>query len=289
MLIFFICFLIFGVVINSPMIFANGNDNETDSDNSGTGSVDSDNSGSGNSDNDLNASNSNSDDENDSDENNEKEKEQEEVKNQEKIREEYKKTFTNNLGQKIEVKREVKVENGKTKIKIEKKITDANGNEKEIKIEIEMEDNQTKKIKFESETENESVEIENEIEIEDEVVGNEHKIKAKISNGNSTEIKITPNQIAEVIRERLRIQNKSEYKIKLEEKTRNNIPRVVYNVETNHHGEFLGIFKLSMKLNTEVDPGTGEILEVHTPWWAFLVPQIQEAKSEIENQSVNSS
>ena len=102
---------------------------------------------------------------------------------------------------------------------------------------------------------------------------NKIKIKAKLSNGNETEIKILPDQVAEIIKKALSINNLTDANtsIKLEETRHKNIPRVVYNIQTNKHGKFLGVFKLAMKVESQVDPETGEIIQISKPWWAFLV------------------
>jgi hypothetical protein len=106
-------------------------------------------------------------------------------------------------------------------------------------------------------------EIDSDLEIEGE--------EATDSAGNKHQIKITPQELRALIRNRLRIHNDSELKIQLRERTHNNVPRIVYNIETNENGKFLGIFKMASKATTEVDADTGEVLEVKRPWWVFLV------------------
>lgn len=68
--------------------------------------------------------------------------------------------------------------------------------------------------------------------------------------------------------------------IKKIEKTYNNVPTVIYNIETNKHGKFLGIFKITLKMGVEVDPDTGEVIDKHKPWWAFLVSGEEKYDSE---------
>jgi len=57
----------------------------------------------------------------------------------------------------------------------------------------------------------------------------------------------------------------------LEEVRHKNIPRVVYKVNSEHPGRFLGIFKLVLKAETQIDPETGEVLSVNAPWWVTFV------------------
>jgi hypothetical protein len=77
-----------------------------------------------------------------------------------------------------------------------------------------------------------------------------------------------PDQIAEMAIEKLKTTN---YTIELKEKIHKNIPRVIYNIKTNKNGKFLGIFKIKVKIEAQVDSETGEFLGIAKPWWAFLV------------------
>ena len=77
-----------------------------------------------------------------------------------------------------------------------------------------------------------------------------------------------PDTASEIAIERLKALN---FTIQLREKIHNNIPKVVYNIEANKNGKFLGVFKLKMKSSAQIDPETGEVLEVNAPWWTFLV------------------
>ena len=70
----------------------------------------------------------------------------------------------------------------------------------------------------------------------------------------------------------------------LEEIKHKNIPRVVYQIETNKHGKFLGVFKLAMRIDSQIDPETGEVLNVNAPWWAFLVAQQDENVTGVNNE-----
>ena len=83
-----------------------------------------------------------------------------------------------------------------------------------------------------------------------------------------------PDEASEIARERLMARNLT--RIELIEKIHNNIPRVVYHIEGDKQGRFLGIFKFAMKVSTEIDPETGEIIETRKPWWAFLVAEGEE-------------
>ena len=184
-----------------------------------------------------------------------------------------KREFIDESGNRIEIETKIKFEDGEREIKIKKKIIDINGNEREIEIEIEVEVEDgiiKRKIKFKDEFEG-IFEAKTELKIEEEILSgevNETIIKAILSDGNETEIKIMPDRIAEIAIEKLKTLN---FTIELKEKEHKNVPRVVYNVETNKNGKFIGIFKLKLKIEAQIDPETGELLGIAKPWWAFLV------------------
>ena len=77
-----------------------------------------------------------------------------------------------------------------------------------------------------------------------------------------------PDQVVELALERLKALN---FTIELKEIKDNNKLRVIYNIEANKTGRFLGIFKLKLKLEGQIDPETGEFIRINKPWWAFLV------------------
>ena len=77
-----------------------------------------------------------------------------------------------------------------------------------------------------------------------------------------------PDTASEIALERLRAKN---FTIELREVRHRNIPRVVYHIRSNKTGRFLGIFKLKLRVEGQVDPETGEFIGTSKPWWAFLV------------------
>ena len=192
-----------------------------------------------------------------------------------------------NSGCVIKMERKIKYEDGKRVEEIKRTIECENGLKKEISIRI---DNETRngriveKIKYRAVNGSElEVEAEDEIDLEEETNGTEYRLKAKLRNGNFTNIKIMPDTASEIALERLKALN---FTIQLRERTDRNVPRVVYNIEANKNGRFLGVFKLAMKASAEVDPETGELLEVNTPWWAFLVTgEDEEIPSDEGNQT----
>ncbi len=185
----------------------------------------------------------------------------------------------------IHIEREITYENGKRIEVIKRKIITEDGREIEIKIKIEnrTEDGKYRE-RFRYEIEGQDFEIDTEegMDLEEESNGTEYKIKARLRDGTQKELKIMPDVASEVAIERLKALN---FSIQLRERIHNNTPKVVYNMEANQSGRFLGIFKMQMKLGAEVDAETGELLEARVPWWAFLVSSTEETEEPLLGES----
>jgi len=189
------------------------------------------------------------------------------------MEQETKREFTNANGMRARIQRQVQIEDGKRIIDITRTIIDANGNEQEIKIKIEENTegiDSRRKITIEGETGNGNI-IETELEVENEFNEEESDIMIKTTDGQRHAIKVLPERVRKVVRERLRIRETSLSNLTIEEIMENGVPRVVYKLASEHPGKFLGIFKTAMKAETRIDPETGEILNINKPWWAFLV------------------
>ena len=176
----------------------------------------------------------------------------------------------------IKIEKEVKIENGRRVEIVKRKMVCADGTKEEVKLIIEniTEDGRFReRIRYEFKGEELEVEAEDGINLSENTTGNEYRLRAKLRNGNFTDIKIMPDTASEIALARLRAHN---FTIQLREKIHKNIPRVVYNIEANKSGRFLGIFKFAMKVEGEVDPETGEFLGISKPWWAFLIVEQDE-------------
>ncbi len=140
-----------------------------------------------------------------------------------------------------------------------------NESEREFKSEIRAADGS--KVKFERKirVKNGEVEIRTKLKVE----GNGANFSIVDSDGERHRIRVTPEKLRALILEKLNASNITDFS--LEEVEHKNIPRVVFKVNSEHPGRFLGVFKLSLKAQTQVDPETGEVLDVNVPWWAFLV------------------
>ncbi|MEK6842240.1 MAG: hypothetical protein AABX84_00330, partial [Nanoarchaeota archaeon] len=91
------------------------------------------------------------------------------------------------------------------------------------------------------------------------------------SEGRKHRVRVTPERLRALMLERLNADNVTNFS--LEEVRHKNIPRVVYKINSEHPGRFLGIFKIALRAETQVDPETGEVLGISGPWWAFLVAE----------------
>jgi len=126
------------------------------------------------------------------------------------------------------------------------------------------------------------LEVETELEIEEETEDGEKKIKIRLSNGERRELRILPDQASDIAKERLKLRNLT--RMELKEIIHKNVPRVVYHIEGDKQGRFLGIFKFAMKVSTEVDPETGEVITTSRPWWAFLVNEQDDSENEQDDE-----
>lgn len=154
-----------------------------------------------------------------------------------------------------------------------RRFVDANGEVQEVRVEIEervREDGRVeRKVKYKTE-DGEDHEIESEIEIEEEDENGEVRFKAKLSDGSEKEVKVLPQQASEIAREQF---ISRDIEIEIRERTDRNVPQVVYYIESGKEGRFLGVFKLRMRVDGEIDAETGELIELNKPWWAFLVAE----------------
>lgn len=125
------------------------------------------------------------------------------------------------------------------------------------------------KIRYRTTEEKEiEVEIKDEIKFSEDRTAGRYILKARLRNGNLTEINVMPDEASEIALYELGAENPT---IELKEKIHNNVPRVVYNVVAKKPGKFLGVFKIAMKVDAQVDAENGDILDTNTPWWGFLV------------------
>ncbi len=248
----FLSLIVLGVALNAPILVADEDDNDSSGRNSNSNAA---------------SLNDDEDEENEvEDEENETEDdEREDIRKRvkEKLKEEFRKEVRLPDGRRIIIERKVEVENGKIKIEIKKKITLPDGTVQEIEIKIEKDENGvTRKVEINGV----NVGLED-IEVDDLFEGNESELNVAGSDVK-IKMKVLPERAKKIVRNRL---HGNVSNLTLEEVRHKNIPRVVYKVNSEHPGRFLGIFKLVLKAETQIDPETGEVLSVNAPWWVTFV------------------
>jgi len=118
-----------------------------------------------------------------------------------------------------------------------------------------------------------------ELELEQESENNETKLRAKLSDGSLSEIKILPDGASKRALKKLRLKNCSEKNkctIELKEVRKGARARAAYEVQLERHSRILGVFGKKMRVSAEVDSESGEIIKVNKPWWAFLAVEPEE-------------
>ncbi len=277
--------LAFGIMLTAPMIFAEEDDsldNSNSISNTGSALEDSDDS--------ITDDEIEIEEEDDDKSTTDRIKERKKIETRERIRENgdieerirIREIERNGATVKI-VERRIITEDGKETIYIRKLITDEEGNEIEVKIKIVTETKDGKVIrKIKREINGKEFEAKTELEIKDETEGDKSELRATLSNGRKSLIKIMPDQASDIAIQRLRIKN---FTIELKEVGKNNDSRAIYEIEGNKTGRFLGIFKARARLRTEIDSETGEVINVERPWWRFMIIERNFDEDEVENES----
>lgn len=107
-------------------------------------------------------------------------------------------------------------------------------------------------------------------------VENKTSLRAELSNGKNSSIKIMPSTASQRAIERLQLKvcNPDEgCQIELKEVGEKNQTRATYEVKAKKEGKFLGLFKTKIDVEAQVDAETGEIIKTKKAWWSFLVSE----------------
>jgi len=121
--------------------------------------------------------------------------------------------------------------------------------------------------------------VQTRLELEEEINETHYKLMAQLSNGRNAEIKIMPNVASERALERLRLKVCSEENnctIELKEVAQNrnqNETRLAYEIKAEKRARIFGLFRVKMKVQSQVDAETGEIIFSKKPWWSFLASE----------------
>jgi hypothetical protein len=118
---------------------------------------------------------------------------------------------------------------------------------------------------------------------------NSSEIDVELPDGKRRRLKIMPDTAALRALERLRLKNCNESNnctIELKDvgHREGNESRIAYAIKAKKEARFLGLFRMRMDVESEVDAETGEVIRTRKPWWAFLASEKNE-KPEIEEET----
>ncbi len=103
------------------------------------------------------------------------------------------------------------------------------------------------------------------LEVQEENTGDKSKIKVKLSNGNTKELKVTPDEATIAATGLVQGDNMT---VTLNESSDG---KVFYYVSVNKTGRLFGIFKIQSKQIVEINAETGQVLLKKKPWYGFLI------------------
>jgi len=115
--------------------------------------------------------------------------------------------------------------------------------------------------------------------LEQEQIKNKTRIKAILSNGNYSEIKIMPDTASETALNHLRLNICSEENncsIKLKEVPVNEGVKLAYELMAEKNAKILGMFQTKMHVRVQVDAENGEVIQIEKPWWSLLSSESEE-------------
>ncbi|NQV91026.1 DUF4215 domain-containing protein [Candidatus Woesearchaeota archaeon] len=204
-------------------------------------------------------------------------------------------TIIDDDGNKVEIKTETKVEDGKTKIEEKRTFIDENGNKVEVKTKSETKDGETKtvverevinqngvKITIKTKTKLKDgkeevklsikvkgVEVTTKLSVKEKTQNGETSLVAKLSTGADQNILVLPDEALLKAFEELQATN--QFTFELKEVGEGEKTKAVFSATATQSGKLFGIFNTNVNLETLIDTTTGEIIETQRPWWAFLV------------------
>ena len=123
-----------------------------------------------------------------------------------------------------------------------------------------------------------------ELELEEDTIGSRTKFKAKLSNGKNSEIKIMPDVASATALQRLRLKvcsSDNNCSIELKEVGQGEQIRAAYEIRAEKKAKVFGFFKARMRLESQVDAETGEVIQTRRPWWSFLATEEIEETEEL--------
>lgn len=167
------------------------------------------------------------------------------------------------------IRSEYRERDGESRMRYEERrmIRGADGVERYVRVEVErrIKDGETReRVKYYTDS-GKAIDIRSEFEFEDE---NGSELRLRVRDKLHT-LNITPEEALALARERLEL--RENHTLDIREEVHKNVPRVVYHIEANKTGRFLGIWKMRYAYEGSLDAETGEVLRRNAPWWsAFL-------------------
>jgi hypothetical protein len=99
------------------------------------------------------------------------------------------------------------------------------------------------------------------------------RLHVQLSNGINAEIKIMPDTASETAINQLRLRQCNESNnctIEIKEVGSGEQFRAAYEVQAQKEAKVFGLFRTQMKVQTQIDAETGEVIKTQKPWWSFL-------------------
>ena len=86
-----------------------------------------------------------------------------------------------------------------------------------------------------------------------------------VSGNRTTEVKIMPDTASQVAISQLKLKG---YEIELKD-----VGKPVYEIDGTKDAKILGLFGAKMRIKSQVDAQTGQVIKTQKPWWSFLASE----------------
>lgn len=106
------------------------------------------------------------------------------------------------------------------------------------------------------------------------------KVYGALGDNESILINYFPDQIREIIRNRINTDIEYEEEIELDENG-------LYRVKTKKKARLFYLIPVREKVRAQVNPETGEIIKIRNPWWGFLAKDVVDDDEDDNNTDLN--
>jgi hypothetical protein len=115
-------------------------------------------------------------------------------------------------------------------------------------------------------------------------IGNGTALRAILSNGNYSDIRVMPIAASLVALNKLQARcDAANCTVELKEVGNGNNEKAAYEVQTQKGSTFLFFFHPKMTVKAQVDADTGQIISVSKPWWSFMAKEQNANETEISD------